>query len=89
MRDGRARLSNSEKGLLVQHNETRRKDNPELQDRMQFVVAYDMEDWATWIKYVKPEDCLTPHREVIHHSPTGMSHSSLSLNPGSSQRLSC
>lgn len=30
---------------------------------MQLVLAYDMAQWRQWQRYLRPQDCLMPHRQ--------------------------
>lgn len=31
-------------------------------DRAQFMLTYSIKDWQDWQRYVRPEDCVMPHR---------------------------
>lgn len=35
------------------------------QDRAQFILTYNTKDWEDWKRYVRPEDCRMPHRQVL------------------------
>lgn len=60
--------NNNSKGMLVFpfNEKAHQRDNNNTEppaDRSQFILGYDMADWKDWQRYVKPEDCLMPHRE--------------------------
>lgn len=61
---GKVTLKRSDDGILV----TRCSGGPKAKedDRMQFVVALDMELWEEWCTVVDEKDVLMPHREGYH-----------------------
>ncbi len=64
----RAKLTESDRGLVVHLNEHRKAskdENGEERNKMQFIIGFTFDDWEEWRNYVRPEDCLLEHRDDV------------------------
>lgn len=71
VRDGKVGIADSEEGLVVTNLVAQRakgkqraaEGDTEMAMRLQFLMAYDMEDWRDWKTYYRREECRMRHRQ--------------------------